>query len=246
MSAPRFHVPGLAVDIGAETALPEAVAHHATRVLRLSAGAALTLFTGNGGEYAATLVRVDKRGAAARIERFDSIERESPLALTLVMAVIATDPMDVAVRKAVELGAAAIAPVVAARSQGGARGDKADKRLAHWRQIAVAACEQCGRNRIPVVAPALTLAEWLERRGPAEGDAVMLVPDAAQSLSTLARTFRPRAVLVGPEGGFTDDEVATALARGVMAAHLGPRVMRAETAALAALVMLNSAKGDFA
>ena len=159
MAAPRFFVsialrPG---DVGTEVALPEAAAHHALRVLRLAVGDALTLFTGEGGEFAATLDRADKRNAWVRVERFDAVEREAPLAVTLVQGIAANDAMDYAVRKAVELGAAAIQPVVTARSArfpGDARGAK---RLAHWRQIAVAACEQCGRNRVPAVRDVATL-----------------------------------------------------------------------------------------
>jgi len=245
VSAPRFFVPGVAADIGVEIALPDGVAHHATRVLRLAAGAPLVLFGGDGGEYAATLSKIDKRGATVRIERFDPVERESPLALTLVMAIIAADPMDVAVRKAVELGAIAIAPVIAARSQRIAGAAKTDKRLLHWQQIAIAGCEQCGRNRVPVVEPPAPFGQWLASRDPSAG-AVMLVPGAASSLPVVARTLRLRHVLVGPEGGFTDDEVAQALANGIQAAHLGPRVLRAETAAIAALATLNAAAGDCA
>jgi 16S rRNA (uracil1498-N3)-methyltransferase len=221
--------------------LPDSVAHHATRVLRLAEGAAVTLFSGDGGEYAATLVRIDKRGATARIEAFDAVEREASLAPTLVMAVIATDPMDFAMRKAVELGAAAIVPVIAARSQG-AGAQKADQRLAHWRQIAVAACEQCGRNRVPPVHAVLPLREWVAARDPVGAKAAMLVPGAVQSLAALAHDPALREVIVGPEGGFTDDEVANMLAAGLLPAHLGTRVLRAETAALAALATLNAVR----
>ncbi len=228
---------------GIEMALPDAVAHHATRVLRLPASAKVTLFSGDGGEYSATLMRIDKRGAAVRIVSFDPVERESPLAPTLVLAVIAADAMDFAVRKAVELGVAAIVPVVAARSQG-AGAEKAEKRLAHWRQIAIAACEQCGRNRIPPIAVALPLHEWLAARDRAGAKAAMLVPGASHSLAALASDPMLREVLVGPEGGFTDDEVDHALAAGVLPAHLGPRVLRAETAALAALATLDALRGD--
>jgi 16S rRNA (uracil1498-N3)-methyltransferase len=224
-----------------EVALPDAVAHHATRVLRLPEGAALTLFTGDGGEFSATLARIDKRGATARIDAFDPVEREAALAPTLVIAVIAADPMDFAVRKAVELGAAAIVPVVAARSQG-AGAEKADKRLAHWRQIAVAACEQCGRNRVPPVRAVLPLREWIATRDRNAAMAAMLVPSAAQALATLARDTALREVVVGPEGGFTADEIEHAMAAGLLSAHLGPRVLRAETAALAALSTLNAVR----
>ena len=244
VTPPRFHVPGIVAIAGDNFALPETVAHHALRVLRLGVGEKVTLFGGDGGEFAGMLVSADKRGATVRIDAFDPVERESPHGATLVLAVIATGPMDFAVRKAVELGAAAIVPVATARSQG-AGGDKLDKRLAHWRQIAVAACEQCGRNRIPTVAATQSFVEWLAGRDPA-AVAAILAPGAQHSLAAQARGRAIDSVVVGPEGGFTSDEIDRALASGVVPAHLGARVLRAETAALAALATLNAVQGDSA
>ncbi len=243
MSAPRFFV---ALDLvpamaGTIVDLPEAVAHHAVRVVRLTVGAALTLFTGSGGEYAATLTRIDRRGAAVRLDAFDPVERESPLAVTLAQAIAANDAMDYAVRKAVELGVAAIQPVVTARSAAPVSGERGLRRRAHWRQIAIAACEQCARNRIPEIAAPRSLAEWLAawREG-----GVVLAPGAAESLPSLPKPTSPLALLVGPEGGLEQGEIDAARLRRFVAVRLGPRVLRTETAGVAALAAMQTLWGD--
>src|SRR5689334_25044252 len=143
MGAPRFFVPAGdgAMQVGGELALPDHVAHYALRVRRLREGDAITLFTGEGGEYAATLTRVGKREASARIDAFADVDRESPLSLSLVQAIVASDVMDAIVRHAVELGVSAIEPVVTARSARFPEGAQGARRLAHWRQVAIAACE---------------------------------------------------------------------------------------------------------
>jgi 16S rRNA (uracil1498-N3)-methyltransferase len=189
------------------------------------------------------LTETGKRNAVARLERFDAVERESPLAPALALAVLATDAMDYAVRKAVELGVAKIEPVIAERSQRFVAADKAGKRLAHWRAIAIAACEQCGRNRVPAVDAPRPLAEWLDQaRG---GNRIaMAAPGATESLAAFARRAHPRHVLIGPEGGLTEGEVSQAVANGATPVHLGPRILRAETAAVAALAMLAAVLGD--
>jgi 16S rRNA (uracil1498-N3)-methyltransferase len=252
LSAPRFFVGDaetVALGAGAEFPLPEAAAHHALRVLRLARGDALTLFDGAGGEWAATLAHVERREAIVRVECFDPIERELTVRVTLALAVIASDAMDIAVRKAVELGATAIAPVIASRTQGGLRGDKADRRLAHWRQIAVAACEQCGRNRVPAVAAVASFADWCALQG---ADTALLAPGGDLSLAAWVASPAVRkrgpdvgiTVAVGPEGGYTDAEFDEAAARNVARVHLGPSVLRAETAALAAMATIAAISGD--
>jgi len=196
MAAPRFFSPvPLARDsAGTVVELDEAPAHHATRVLRLAAGDALTLFDGTGGEFDALLERVDKRGAAVRVLRFVPVERESPLEVTLAQAIAANDAMDSAIRRATELGVTAIQPVVTARSAPLPSGERADKRLAHWRHVAIAACEQCGRNRIPEVAAPQSLADWFRAWG---GSGIVLVPDAKLSAARTARHTGPLALLIG-------------------------------------------------
>jgi 16S rRNA (uracil1498-N3)-methyltransferase len=241
MAAPRFFV-GVGLTpaaIGQTLALPDAAAHHAIRVVRLGAGDALTLFTGTGGEYAATIADVGKREAAVRIEAFDATERESPLAVTLAQAVAANDAMDLAVRKATELGVFAIQPLLTERSGRLPPGERCDKRLAHWRQIAVAACEQCGRNRVPEILAVVTLRAWLDTW---RGGGVVFAPDGEHSLAALPAA--PSALLVGPEGGLAPDEIAAAKTAGFIATRLGPRVLRTETAGMAALTAVNLLWGD--
>jgi 16S rRNA (uracil1498-N3)-methyltransferase len=244
VSPPRFFV---ALDLAAAArgdtlALPEAAAHHAIRVARLSVGDALTLFDGSGGEWAATIARVDRRGAAARLERHYPVERESPLAITLAQCVAASDAMDYAVRKATELGARAIQPLASARSAPRPDGARADRRRAHWRQVAIAACEQCGRNRLPEVRPQITLAAWLDEWN---GGGIVLDPRADGGIASLAAPAGPIAVLIGPEGGLDADEIERAKRAGFVAMRLGPRTLRTETAGAAVIAALGVLWGDF-
>ncbi|HEY8242217.1 MAG TPA: 16S rRNA (uracil(1498)-N(3))-methyltransferase [Casimicrobiaceae bacterium] len=240
MSA-RLHVGEIPLAAGASLALPREASHHALRVLRLRDGDAVTLFDGRGGEWHGVIASGGRRGedAIVAIERFDAVERESPLAVKLAMSTLATDAMDYAVRKAVELGCASVAPVVAARSQGAShRGT----RVEHWRRIAIAACEQCGRNRIPPIDAPVTLAAWLDARD-AGRPGIVFAPGAGATLASLAPT-PALDVLVGPEGGFDAAELAAAKLAGLTAVSLGPRVLKAETAAVAALSALQALHGD--
>ncbi len=216
-------------------------AHHAVRVLRLARGDVLALFDGRGGEYAATLDAVDKRGATVRVDRFDPVDRESPLEVTLAQAVIASDMMDYAIRKATELGATALQPIATARSAPLPAGERAQKRCQHWQQVAVAACEQCGRNRVPPVGPVVPLAGWLAGW---RGRGFILAPGSARSPADLAPPAGPIALLVGPEGGFTPAELALAEQAGWESVRLGPRVLRAETAGVAVLSAMQALWGD--
>jgi len=243
MAPPRFFVPtGLASgQIGATVELHESAAHHATRVLRLSAGDGLTLFDGTGGEYAVTLAHVDKRGATVRVDGYLPIDRESPLAVTLAQGIAANDAMDYAIRKATELGVTSIQPLVTARSAPLPTGERGDRRLAHWRGVAIAACEQCGRNRVPEVSPPQAVTEWL---GAWAGSGIVFAPGAERSLAALAQPPAPLALLIGPEGGFEERELRAARARDFHPVRLGPRVLRTETAAVAALAVLQSMWGD--
>jgi 16S rRNA (uracil1498-N3)-methyltransferase len=243
MAAPRFFVSfGLTpATVGQTIELPAAAAHHAVRVLRLGVGDALTLFDGRGGEYAAALSSVERNGALARIDAFDPVGRESALPVTLAQAIAANDAMDYAVRKAVELGASAIQPLVTERSAPMPPGDRGDKRLAHWNGIAIAACEQCGRNRIPPVAAPMSWREWLAAW---QGAGLVLAPAAPTSLAAMPPPTPPLAVAVGPEGGFSDREIEAARAAGFGAVSFGPRVLRTETAAVSALTAIQVLWGD--
>ena len=229
---------------GTEIDLPSDAAHHVLRVLRLKAGQALTLFDGRGGEYRAELVRAGPRTVVVRVLEHRAIERESALAITLVQGLAAADRMDYTVQKAVELGAAAIAPVMGTRSLTRLEGARAMRRVEHWRQIVVAACEQSGRNRLPQVHAPCALAAWLRRPSPAELR-VLLAPDAPTSLGGLPRPAGAIELLVGPEGGFTAEESAAACGAGFRPLRLGPRILRTETAGAAMLAAMNALWGDW-
>ena len=241
--APRFFVPlDLApATVGKTLDLPDGVVHHATRVLRLSVGDALALFNGAGGEYAVTITRIDKRGVTVRIDRYDPVERESSLAITLAQAIASSDAMDRAVRKATELGVLAIQPLVTGRSAALPSGERSIKRVAHWRQVAIAACEQCGRNRVPDIPEPRSFADWLAEW---RGSGIMLVPDARASLASLAAPSPPLALLIGPEGDWLPHEAAAASQARFATVRLGPRVMRVDTAVAVGLGAAQLLWGD--
>jgi 16S rRNA (uracil1498-N3)-methyltransferase len=246
LNSPRFFVDDEAGELiaGREFVLPRSAAHHAANVLRMRAGDALTLFTGRGGEYAANLVAVDRRHVKVRVEAFIDIERESAIPVTLVQSLAANDPMDIALRKAVELGAAAIQPIVTERSARWPVGDRGTHRFARWRQLVVAACEQCGRNRVPDVQDAMLWPDWLAKRDPSRMG-IVLSPTGLRSLALLPTPSNGIDLAVGAEGGFTDAEIDAASAAGVVVARLGPRIVRTETAGAAALAAIHALWGDF-
>lgn len=241
MMNPRFFCPeGLVPD--REIPLPGSVAHHAERVLRLAVGDEVVLFDGQGGEFSATLTALGKQPTARLGPRLP-IERESSLAITLVQALASGDKMDWVVQKAVELGVAAIVPVAVERSVLKLSGDRATKRVAHWQQIAVAACEQSGRNRVPLVGDILPLSRYLAM--PIDGERLILAPGAEGALARRVPPSRPFSVLVGPEGGWSPAELQLAERAACSPLSLGPRVLRTETAGLAALAALQTLWGDF-
>jgi 16S rRNA (uracil1498-N3)-methyltransferase len=247
-SAPRFYVAApLPRDGVGPKAWPKVfelddnAATH-VRVLRLEQGKAITLFDGKGGEFSATIETIGKRHVSVLLTAFHDIERESPLAITLVQALATGDKMDWVIQKATELGVACIQPISSERSTLKLTADRACKRHAHWLAISVAACEQCGRNRLPVMPAVQTFDVWLASAHPAT--CVLLDPKASQSLVSVVGTSRTVSIVVGPEGGFSDDEIARALRAGVVSARFGPRTLRTETAGLAALATLQSAAGD--
>jgi 16S rRNA (uracil1498-N3)-methyltransferase len=240
---PRIHCPqGLAP--GATVALPAVAGHHVARVLRLSDGDALTLFDGSGGEWSATIARVVKDEVHAHLGAFNPIERESGLSITLVQSIAAADKMDWIVQKCVELGVTAIRPVAAKRSVIRLSGDRMERRVAHWQAVAVAACEQCGRNHVPQVAPIVDLPQYLAEAVGENETRLLALPFADARLRDLAPPAGKVSLLVGPEGGFEDGEL-TAVRYGRFAGvNLGPRVLRTETAGAAALAGMLVLWGD--
>jgi 16S rRNA (uracil1498-N3)-methyltransferase len=241
--AARFYTDA-ALHAGGTASLPEDAAHHAVHVLRLRAGEEVTLFNGRGGEYAARIASIERLRVTLDVLAHRALERESPLALTLVQGVSASEKMDFTVQKATELGAAVLQPVIAARSVGRLAGERAAQKRAHWQRVAIAACEQCGRNRVPQVLPPLPLAEYCRTAGAAGG--LLLSPEAQLGLREAAARLKGAVALAaGPESGFSAAEEAMLQGAGFVPVRLGPRVLRTETAALAALAALNALAGDF-
>ena len=237
---PRFHV-ALPLSTDAELALPPGAARH-VQVLRLQPGGAITLFDGTGGEWDATITRMGRSDVQVRVGAHHAVERESTRAVHLVVGLMAAERMDWLVEKATELGAASLTPVLMARSSLRLSGERAEKKRAHWQAVSNAACEQSGRNRLLDVREQLTFQELLNTAGSAGGTRWLLSLDAAAPrLHTLAAALAPDepvTLLSGPEGGLSPAEEAAARASGFAPVHLGPRVLRAETAPLAALAVL--------
>lgn len=244
--APRFFCPDPIPETG-ELRLPEALVHHAVRVLRARTGEPVVLFDGRGGAFAATLRERDKQWFAQIDARLPD-ERESPVSVGLVQALASGDKMDWIVQKAVELGVASIVPVRAHRCVLRLDAARAAKRVAHWQQVVVAACEQSGRNHVPTVAPLSDLETYLNASGGASsGLATRFVLDPVGG-ARLADCKRPAGgvhVLIGPEGGWTEAELAACRASGCAMISLGPRVLRTETAGLAVLAAIQTLWGDF-
>ena len=235
---PRFYcntdlAPGLTI------ALPEAVAHHIL-VLRLQSGAELTLFNGDGAEYRAHLSSVEKRRASATVTVSVVRDVELPFEITLVQALPESSKMDWIIEKAVELGAAGIQPLSAQRCVVRLSGERLEKKQAHWHSVIVAASEQSGRNRLARLAPLDDFHQWITHQDLHKR--VLLSPRGTQSLAAWARHQPPQALalMVGPEGGFTAQEEDAAIARGALCLSMGPRILRTETAGLAALATLHS------
>jgi len=238
----RIYVP-LPLSSNTELTLPEAAARHVAQVLRMRAGEALTLFNGGGGEYDAVIETAERRVVSVRVGELRQIDRESTLAVTLAQCVSKGERMDYTIQKAVELGVTTIIPLLSARSVVKLDGERWEKKLEHWRGIAVSACEQSGRTRIPAVLVPQKLAHWLD--APDGSPRLVLAPTAAVSLTAVPAAAAV-SLLVGPEGGLSDEEIAAALRSGCTAITLGPRVLRTETAGVAALAVLQALWGDLA
>lgn len=228
---PRFFCPA-PLSSGHALSLPAGAARH-VQVLRLQPGDRITLFNGEGGEFDATVTRMGRSDVEVALGTHHPVEREAARALHLLVGITANERMDWLIEKATELGVASITPLMAERSVLKLKGERAEKKMAHWQGVAVSAAEQCGRNRVPPVHPAVTLNEWLKKAPPGERWVLSLSP-GARPLSDLAGQG-PVTVLSGPEGGLSPSEEAAAWAAGFAAVSLGPRILRAETAPLAVL-----------
>ena len=245
MPSPRFFC-NIPLSPGARLPLPEALAHHAIRVLRLRDGAPITLFNGQGGEYPATL-SIEGKSGWAQLGTFDPREAELGGEITLVQGLPSGDKMDWVVEKAVELGATRVTPIAAQRSVLQLSGTRLDKRVAHWSRIAQSAAEQCGRNHLMTVDAPVGLREWLEQSS--AGLRLLCHPEAAPTLADALKTVSDQApspsisLLVGPEGGWSDTELALAAQHGVQPVRFGPRILRTETAGLALIAAVTALLG---
>jgi 16S rRNA (uracil1498-N3)-methyltransferase len=244
--SPRFAGTRLYCDLplstGAEIALPETAARHAVTVLRLQVGAALHLFNGAGGEYHASLIAINKRETRVRVSEYLARECESPLDITLALGISAGERMDYSLQKATELGVRAIQPLATERSVVKLAGERADRRLQHWQHVVIAACEQCGRNRVPAVAPVRKLFDYLAAVERSKR-LLVLSPGADTPLKKIAPAAAA-VLLIGPEGGLAPVEYLAAETSGFEAVSLGPRILRTETAPVAALAVLQALWGD--
>jgi len=234
---PRFYCPG-ALRPGLDLDLPPGAARH-VQVLRLQPGEGITLFNGQGGEWRATIARMGRSDVTVTVGEHSALEREAPNAVHLALGMPANERMDWLVEKATELGVASIQPLMTAHAVLRLSGERADKKRAHWEAIAAAACEQCGRNRVPVVHPVQTLPKWLEQDVSRVARRLVLsLAEGTRDIAQARQGPQECVVLSGPEGGLSRDEDAQARAAGFAPVTLGPRILRAETAALAALVLL--------
>ena len=221
--------------------LPEAQAHYISRVLRMAEGDAVQLFDGSGQEFLGALLEVGKKRVSVRLDQSFAGQADSTLRIHLGQGLSRGERMDWAIQKATELGVTEITPLISERCEVRLKDERADKRLQHWRQIAISACEQCGRSSVPVIHPPLLLSEWLS----ATEAALKLVLHPVAEPLTSHEAPGTLAFLIGPEGGLSDAEVQQAQSQGYHSARLGPRVLRTETAPVVALAVAQQLWGDF-
>ncbi|OOG28571.1 16S rRNA (uracil(1498)-N(3))-methyltransferase [Thioalkalivibrio denitrificans] len=232
--------------IGDSIELDERAHRHAIQVLRLRPGARITLFNGRGGEYQAEITLADKRRSAADIKAFEDRDTRPALSVTLVQGISRGERMDFSLQKATELGVSRVVPIITRHSQ--ARGDarRLANRHSHWQGVIISACEQCGRNELPILEPATTLDQWLSDERDAYGGEIcglVLDPQADHGLGNMSPRG-PVHLLIGPEGGLDDAEIALARRHGMHPVSLGPRILRTETAGIAALAVIQALWGD--
>ena len=224
--------------------------HHATRVLRLKNGDTITLFNGNGGEFSAHIVNINKSSTTALIDAYHDIERESPLHIELAQAICVNEKMDWIIQKAVELGVTCIQPVTTTRTIVHLSGERSQRRLQHWQKIIISACEQCGRNHLPQALPLVSLEAWLSKKKamrPSGELWFMLSTTAKESLRDVPKppALANLSLVIGPEGGFTQEEEMAILHTDFIPLRLGKRILRTESAAIASIAALQTLWGDY-
>ncbi|QVL47826.1 MAG: 16S rRNA (uracil(1498)-N(3))-methyltransferase [Thiocapsa sp.] len=240
MRIPRVYV-DLPLEPGAALELPSAQARHLTQVLRLPPDAPLVLFNGDGADYPAQITRAERGATRVRVGTPGAPEPIAPLDIHLALGVSKGERMDYALQKSVELGVGRITPLFTERSQVQLSGPRLERRLDHWRGILIGACEQSGRRRLPQLATATTFSDWLSTHA---GGGLLLDPEADRPLTALPAPGARITLLIGPEGGLSPRERASARARGFEGVRLGPRILRTETAPLAAIAVIQALWGD--
>ncbi|HEZ0805929.1 16S rRNA (uracil(1498)-N(3))-methyltransferase [Neisseria meningitidis] len=240
---PRFHLPEN-LSVGQTVALPDNIVRH-LNVLRVRPNENITLFDGKGKAHAAQLTVLEKRRAEAEILHEDTTDNESPLNITLIQSISLGDRMDFTLQKSVELGITAIQPIISERCIVRLDGERAAKRLARWQEIVISACEQSGRNTVPPVLPIIGYREALDKM-PSESTKLIMSINRARKLADIRHPSGAIVFMVGPEGGWTEQEEQQAFDAGFQAVTLGKRILRTETAALAALAAMQTLWGDFA
>lgn len=241
---PRFYCPP-PLPLCGSFDLPADAAHHAARVLRLREGEAVEIFDGAGQARTGVLTEIAGKRVVVGELADSSVERESPLRVVLAQGLPSGDKLDWVIQKATELGVSEIQPLATARCVVKLSAERAAKRQEHWQQIAISACEQCGRNVLPVIHPPQDLAKWVAQPRAADDTKLILLPEGASSLHAQAQPAGAVVLLIGAEGGFTDTESQLALHHGYTPIRMGQRVMRTETAAIAGIAALQMAWGDF-
>lgn len=244
MSQHRFYCPEK-LALGATVKLPESAATHATRALRMTEGDTAILFNGDGLDYTGTLTSVKKNAVLAKVIGSIKLSNESPINITLLQGISSGDRMDYTIQKAVELGVTQIQPIATERSVVKLNQERAKKRLLHWQNVVISACEQSGRAVIPALAMPLSLTDWLANHPQNESCRILLNPVGAKRLAELDKPTGEVTLLIGAEGGLSANEINLATANGFQSIILGPRVLRTETAALAAIASMHTIWGDF-
>jgi 16S rRNA (uracil1498-N3)-methyltransferase len=228
--------------IGIELTVTDDYHHYLANVLRAKVGDEITIFNGEGGEYLGEIKAIAKKSTCILIQSFSDREAESPLQITLAQGIAKGEKMDFIVQKAVELGVNDIVPLITERTNVKLSDERLEKRLAHWQSVAISACEQSGRNRIPMILPPITLEKWLSQ--PNETAKFLLSPQSSASVKNSISYAHGATLLIGPEGGLSEKESVLAINQGFISLNLGPRILRTETATLAAITFFQCNEGD--
>jgi 16S rRNA (uracil1498-N3)-methyltransferase len=249
MRIPRIFL-STSLQEGINVELPPAATNHLIRVLRLPINAKLTVFNGDGGEYQASIVEIGKKSCVVAVGTYIDKTNESSLSIHLAQGIAHGDKMDFIIQKAVELGVTQITPLLTQFGDVRISGDRLAKRLQHWRNIVISACEQCGRNKIPIIWEPKPIINWLSASSEVttadSSNALRLIlhPYAAEPLPSLSKPPQQLSLIIGPEGGFSDKEVKVALDYGCSPISLGPRILRTETASITAISIVQHLWGD--